>query len=81
MEKKGKVKENSDRYLTARSIQKIGEIFGELLFQTSEVFFPFKKVFVTKVIKAYIIAFIKTKILRPVSRYSSFTPPSIDIYY
>ena len=39
MEKKGKVKENSDRYLTARSIQKIGEIFGESLFQTSEVFF------------------------------------------
>ena len=44
-----------------------------IFFQTLEAFFPHKGVFVTKVMKANIIAFIKTKILRPVT--SMTTPP------
>ena len=38
----------------------------KIFFQTLEAIFPYKGVFVTKVVKANIIAFIKTKILRPV---------------
>ena len=67
LKRKEKVKVISQiRYLAACSIQKRGEIFGEYFFQTLEAFFPHKGVFVTKVMKANIIAFIKTKILRPV---------------
>ena len=40
---------------------KKGEIFGEYLFQILEVFFPHEGMFVIKVVKANIIAFIKTK--------------------
>ena len=40
--------------------------FTEYIFQTLEAIFPYKGVFFTKVVKANIIAFIKTKILRPV---------------
>ena len=47
--------------------KKEGEIFGEYLFQTLEAFFPHKGIFVIKVLKANIIAIIKTKILRLVS--------------
>ena len=46
--------------------KKRGEIFEEYFFQSLEAFFPHKGVFFTKVVKANIKAFIKTKILRPV---------------
>ena len=45
----------------------------KIFFQTSEAFFPYKGVFVTKILKANIMAFIKTNILRPVL--SVTTPP------
>ena len=78
MKKMEKVKVKSHiRYLAACSIQKRGEIFGEFFFQTLEAFFPHKGVFVTKVMKANIIAFIKTKILRPVT---SMTTPPLHVF-
>ena len=88
MKKKGKVKVKSwIRYLAACSIQKTRWDIWRIFFSDFRSVFPHKGVFVTKVMKANIIAFIKTKILRPVtsmttpppSRFFSFTPPLIDI--
>ena len=81
-ELESKSSHKSDIWLPAAS-KKWGEIYWKYIFQTLEAIFPYKGVFVTKVVKANIIAFIKTKILRPVtsmttpppSRFLSFTPP------
>ena len=63
MKKKEKVKVISQiRYLAACSIQKRGEIFGEYFFSDFRSVFPHKGVFVTKIIKANIKAFIKQKL-------------------
>ena len=53
------------------------KIFGKYFFQTSEAFFPYKGVFVTKILKANIMAFIKTNILRPVL---SVTTPPLHVF-
>ena len=57
--------------------KKWGEIYWKYIFQTLEAIFPYKGVFFTKVVKANIIAFIKTKILRPVL--SVTNPPSKNV--
>ena len=64
-ELESKSSHKSDIWLPAAS-KKWGEIYWKYIFQTLEAIFPYKGVFVTKVVKANIIAFIKTKILRPV---------------
>ena len=64
-ELESKSSHKSDIWPPAAS-KKWGEIYWKYIFQTLEAIFPYKGVFVTKVVKANIIAFIKTKILRPV---------------
>ena len=74
MKKMEKVKVKSHlRYLAACSIQKKRWDIWRIFFSDFRSVFPHKGVFVTKVMKANIIAFIKTKILRPVT--SMTTPP------
>ena len=84
MKKMEKVKVKSHlRYLAACSIQKKRWDIWRIFFSDFRSVFPHKGVFVTKVMKANIIAFIKTKILRPVTSmtapplhvFLSFTPP------
>ena len=64
-ELESKSSHKSDIWPPAAS-KKWGEIYWKYIFQTLEAIFPYKGVFFTKVVKANIIAFIKTKILRPV---------------
>ena len=64
-ELESKSSHKSDIWLPAAS-KKWGEIYWKYIFQTLEAIFPYKGVFFTKVVKANIIAFIKTKILGPV---------------
>ena len=64
-EEKGEIESKVIKHIFG-CLQHPGEIFGEYIFQTLEAFFTHKGVFFTKATKANIIAFIKTKILRPV---------------
>ena len=63
-ELESKSSHKSDIWPPAAS-KKWGEIYWKYIFQTLEAIFPYKGVFFTKVVKANIIAFIKTNILRP----------------
>ena len=78
--KKGSVELGADEKEGESESKIMNQIFGRLqhpknkvryleniFFHTLEAFFPHKGVFVTKVMKANIIAFTKTKILRPVT--------------
>ena len=64
-ELESKSSHKSDIWPPAAS-KKWGEIYWKYIFQTLEAIFPYKGVFVTKVVKANIIAFTKPEILRPV---------------
>ena len=64
-ELESKSSHKSDIWPPAAS-KKWDEIYWKYIFQTLGAIFPYKGVFFTKVVKANIIAFIKTKILRPV---------------
>ena len=89
MKKKGKVKVKLQiRYLAACSIQKKRWDIWRIFFQTLEAFFPKRRCFFTKVVKANINAFIKRKFWdpfclwkTPTSHFLSFTCPQIDICY
>ena len=71
-ELESKSSHKSDIWPPAAS-KKWGEIYWKYIFQTIEVIFPYKGVFFTKVVKANIIAFIKTKIFE--TRFVRDKPP------
>ena len=75
-ELESKSSHKSDIWPPAAS-KKWGEIYWKYIFQTLEAIFPYKGVFFTKVVKANIIAFIKTKFWDPFCPWQ--TPPSKNV--
>ena len=72
-ELESKSSHKSDIWLPAAS-KKWGEIYWKYIFQTLEAIFPYKGVFVTKVVNANIIAFKITTILKPVLPFKNVSP-------